>query len=139
MDARPGRPQRSILFCYTLFPSCVAKLLQLVGSHSCCFLGWRRSARKRSHRKALTQARRGTGQGVARVGGGVSAPRVIYAPDPEYSEKARKAGYRGTCVLWLVVDTKGMPQEHSDQRMKELAEKMTPEQLVEARKRVESA
>jgi TonB family protein len=53
----------------------------------------------------------GPADGIARVSGGVSATRVIYAPQPDYSEKARKAGYRGTCVLQLVVDTKGMPQD----------------------------
>jgi hypothetical protein len=43
----------------------------------------------------------GTGGGLFRVGGGVSAPKVIYRPDPEYSEEARKAKFQGTCVLWL--------------------------------------
>src|SRR5437773_11973146 len=33
----------------------------------------------------------GTGGGVFRVGGGVSAPKELYAPEPEYSEDARKA------------------------------------------------
>src|SRR6266581_4919630 len=45
----------------------------------------------------------GTGGGVFRVGGGVSAPKAIYQPEPEYSEEARKAKYQGTCVLWLIV------------------------------------
>jgi len=53
----------------------------------------------------------GTGGGVFRVGGGVSAPRVIYQPDPEYSEEARKAKYQGTCVLWLVVGPDGRPRD----------------------------
>ena len=53
----------------------------------------------------------GTGGGPFRVGGGVSAPRAIYAPDPEYSEEARKAKYQGTCVLWLVVGPDGRPRE----------------------------
>jgi TonB family protein len=53
---------------------------------------------------------KGTGDGVARVGGGVSAPRVISAPQPEYSEKARKAKYAAACVLSLVVDSSGVPQ-----------------------------
>jgi TonB family protein len=55
--------------------------------------------------------KKGPGEGTFRVGSGVSAPRVIYAPDPEYSERARKTGYRGTCVLWLVVDAKGLPRD----------------------------
>ena len=45
----------------------------------------------------------GIGGGAFKVGGGVSAPKAIYSPDPEYSEEARKAKYQGTCVLWLVV------------------------------------
>ena len=53
----------------------------------------------------------GTGGGVFRVGGGVSAPRAIYAPDPEYSEEARKAKYSGTCVLWLIVGADGRPRD----------------------------
>ena len=48
--------------------------------------------------------------GVYRVGHGVSAPRATYMPDPEFSEKARQAGYEGVCVLELVVDAEGMPQ-----------------------------
>jgi len=49
----------------------------------------------------------GIGGGAYRVGGGVSAPRAIYQPDPEYSEEARKAKYQGTVVLWCVVDPNG--------------------------------
>jgi len=53
----------------------------------------------------------GIGGGAFRVGGGVSAPKPIYAPDPEYSEEARKAKYQGTCVLWLVVGPDGKPRD----------------------------
>ena len=53
----------------------------------------------------------GIGGGVFRVGGGVSAPKALYAPDPEYSEEARKAKYQGTCVLWLVVGADGRPRD----------------------------
>jgi periplasmic protein TonB len=49
----------------------------------------------------------GIGGGPYRVGGGVSAPRAVYAPDPEYSEEARKAKYQGTVVLWIVVGPDG--------------------------------
>jgi periplasmic protein TonB len=52
----------------------------------------------------------GIGGGVFKVGGGVSAPRALSTPDPEYSEEARKAKYQGTVVLWLVVDPYGRPQ-----------------------------
>jgi protein TonB len=53
----------------------------------------------------------GVGGGVFRVGGGVSAPKALFAPDPEYSEEARKAKYQGTCVLWLVVGSDGHPRD----------------------------
>jgi len=43
------------------------------------------------------------------VGGGVSAPRVVFQVDPEFSEEARKAKYQGTCTLMLVVDSAGRP------------------------------
>jgi TonB family protein len=51
----------------------------------------------------------GIGGGVFRPGGGVTPPRPIYAPEPEFSEEARKAKYQGICVLGLVVDTNGRP------------------------------
>jgi len=53
----------------------------------------------------------GIGGGVFRVGGGVSAPRAIATPDPEYSEEARKAKYQGVCVLMLVVGPDGKPRD----------------------------
>jgi periplasmic protein TonB len=58
----------------------------------------------------------GTGGGVFRVGGGVSAPRPVYTPDPEYSEEARKAKYQGTCVLWMIVGPDGKPRDIKVQR-----------------------
>ena len=58
----------------------------------------------------------GIGGGVYRVGGGVSAPRATYAPDPEYSEEARKAKYQGTVVLWVIVGADGRPHDIRIQR-----------------------
>jgi TonB family protein len=49
----------------------------------------------------------GFGNDIFRVGGGVTAPREIYAPDPEYSEQARKAKYQGTVLLWVVIGADG--------------------------------
>jgi TonB family protein len=51
----------------------------------------------------------GTGGGIFHVGGGVSAPRTIYAPEPEFSEEARKAKYQGVCTLGLIVGADGRP------------------------------
>jgi protein TonB len=53
----------------------------------------------------------GYGGGVFRVGGGVSAPKALFTPDPEYSEEARKAKYQGTVILWLIVDQNGKPRD----------------------------
>ena len=53
----------------------------------------------------------GVGGGVYRIGGGVSAPKALYAPDPEYSDEARKAKYQGIVVLWVVVGADGRPRE----------------------------
>jgi len=44
---------------------------------------------------------------VYRVGGGVSAPSIISAPSPDYTDEARRARKEGNCVLSLVVDTAG--------------------------------
>jgi len=53
---------------------------------------------------------------VLRVGGQVLAPKVLYDPNPAYSDVARRAGYQGTVVLWLVVDTDGRPHKIRVQR-----------------------
>jgi protein TonB len=53
----------------------------------------------------------GIGGGVYHVGGGVSAPRAIFAPDPEYSEEARKAKYQGTVVLYMIVGPDGRARD----------------------------
>src|SRR5580693_3772433 len=51
----------------------------------------------------------GIGGGIFRPGRGVTPPRPIYSPEPEFSEEARKAKYQGTCTLMIVVDTDGRP------------------------------
>lgn len=53
----------------------------------------------------------GTGGGIFRVGAGVSPPRPIYQPEPEFSEEARKAKYQGICTLALVVGADGRPSQ----------------------------
>jgi protein TonB len=49
----------------------------------------------------------GIGGGVYHVGGGIASPRLIYGPEPEFSEEARKAKYQGTVVLQVVVGLDG--------------------------------
>ena len=52
----------------------------------------------------------GYGGGLMSVGGGVSAPSVIYSVRPEFSEQARQSSFQGTVVLQLIVDANGNPQ-----------------------------
>lgn len=52
----------------------------------------------------------GIGGGALRPGNGVSAPRELYAPDPEYSEEARRVKHQGNVVLSLIVDAGGRPR-----------------------------
>jgi TonB family protein len=49
----------------------------------------------------------GVGGGVFRVGGGVTAPALLFKKEPEYSEEARKAKYQGTVLLYIEVDPSG--------------------------------
>jgi len=59
----------------------------------------------------------GPGVGAGRDGGyggdqyqprvGITAPRAVYDPEPEYSEEARKVKHQGIVVLALVVDAQG--------------------------------
>jgi TonB family protein len=48
-------------------------------------------------------------QQIYHVGGDVTAPKLVYVPDPEYTEQARRAKYQGVCVISTVVDAQGNP------------------------------
>jgi protein TonB len=50
------------------------------------------------------------GGGVRSIGGGVIGPKVIYQPEPEFSEEARKAKFMGVVTVSLIVDATGKPQ-----------------------------
>src|ERR1700678_4605387 len=50
-----------------------------------------------------------TGGGPRRIGGGVSAPILIYSVEPEFSEEARKAKVAGNVLVNLWVDPNGNP------------------------------
>ena len=45
------------------------------------------------------------------VGGKVKAPRAIYSPDPEYTEKARKERQQGTVLIRMVAGSDGLPRD----------------------------
>ena len=42
---------------------------------------------------------------------GVVAPKALYSPAPEFSEKSRKGAQHGTVTLFLVVETDGLPRD----------------------------
>jgi len=50
------------------------------------------------------------GGGLFRIGGGVSAPVPIISPEAEFSDEARRAKYQGVCLVSLIVDAQGNPQ-----------------------------
>ena len=55
----------------------------------------------------------GFGGRAYNIGGGVSAPQVLFKVEPEYSEEARKAKWQGTVVLTVIVDEMGRPNHVS--------------------------
>jgi TonB family protein len=50
------------------------------------------------------------GGGLYHVGGGVSAPVPLFQPEAEFSDEARRAKYQGVCIIGLIVDAQGNPQ-----------------------------
>ena len=49
--------------------------------------------------------------GLYNVGGNVSAPVVLNYVKAEFSDEALQAKYQGTCIISLIVDAQGNPQE----------------------------
>lgn len=52
----------------------------------------------------------GAGGGVYHIGNGVSAPQALNQVEAEFSDEARRAKYQGICVVQLIVDAQGNPQ-----------------------------
>jgi len=50
------------------------------------------------------------GGGLYHVGGNVSAPVALFQPEAEFSDEARRAKYQGVCIVSLIVDAQGNPQ-----------------------------
>ena len=48
--------------------------------------------------------------GVYRIGGSISPPTVVYKPVAEYSDEAREKHFEGICLISLIVDAEGNPQ-----------------------------
>jgi TonB family protein len=51
-----------------------------------------------------------TGGGMERIGGRVSAPVALNSVEAEFSDEARRAKYQGVCLISLIVDAQGNPQ-----------------------------
>jgi TonB family protein len=76
-----------------------------------------------SHANALPREQTGAGPQVAspkpnpdasgkyHLGDGVSAPKLVFALDPEFTDQARRKRLGGTVVVALTVDTAGNPQD----------------------------
>jgi TonB family protein len=52
----------------------------------------------------------GAGGGLYHVGGGVSAPVALNSVEAEFSDEARRAKYQGVCLISVIVDAQGNPQ-----------------------------
>jgi periplasmic protein TonB len=50
------------------------------------------------------------GGGLEQIGGRVSAPVVLHSVEAEFSDEARRAKYQGVCLISLIVDAQGNPQ-----------------------------
>jgi len=53
----------------------------------------------------------GSGDGIYTPGvAGVSQPIAIFTPEAEFSDEARRQKYQGVCLISLIIDTQGNPQ-----------------------------
>lgn len=51
-----------------------------------------------------------TGGGLYKIGNGVSKPSLIYGPEAEFSDEARRAKYQGVVAVWIIIDAQGNVQ-----------------------------
>jgi TonB family protein len=49
-------------------------------------------------------------EGIYSLGDGVTMPRAIYAPEPEFSDEARKVKHQGEVTLLAVIGADGLPK-----------------------------
>jgi TonB family protein len=48
--------------------------------------------------------------GLSKVGGRISPPEILRSVNAEFSDEARRAKYQGVCLIGLIVDAEGNPQ-----------------------------
>ena len=51
-----------------------------------------------------------TRSGLYKIGGRISPPQVLNSVNAEFSDEARRAKYQGACLISLIVDAEGSPQ-----------------------------
>lgn len=51
-----------------------------------------------------------TRSGLYKIGGRVSAPVLLHDVEAEFTDEARRAHYQGVCLIGLIVDAEGNPQ-----------------------------
>lgn len=93
-----------LAICLVLLPVCAtAKPTQPPGSRS--------TGQPSSQSSAIEPSQAAPdANGVYHIGHGIRPPRVITSVDPEYTDLARKKKISGICVVGLVVDAQGNPQ-----------------------------
>jgi periplasmic protein TonB len=61
--------------------------------------------------QAASHAPNPDASGKYHLGNGVSAPKLLFAPDPDFTDEARHKQVQGVTVLSLTVDISGNPQD----------------------------
>lgn len=46
----------------------------------------------------------------SRIGGSVSSPIILVAPEAEYTDLARREGINGVCLISVIIDAQGLPR-----------------------------
>jgi periplasmic protein TonB len=67
--------------------------------------------------------------GIYKVGHGVRAPKPVYHPEPEYSDKGRKNKISGSVLLSMIVTEEGLTR---DVKVTEGLEKSLDQQAIAA-------
>ncbi len=89
--------------------------LVLVGLSTCVFAAGVASALASSVEVApqgtISGSKPAAAAAVYEVGKDVTAPRLVFQVDPQYSQAARAAKVSGDCLIAFVVDAQGVPRE----------------------------
>jgi TonB family protein len=97
------------------FPRILATLVFAVALSQCCFLALGQTPNNSSSGETSASAKPAVPvpdeKGIYKVGGAVSAPKLIHSVDPKYTEEAKRDKFEGVCYVDLIVDPQGMPRD----------------------------